>query len=49
MSPFGPTPVSKAGECLLVSRVKILGKLEGDPNLLKSVREGERIRVELAE
>ncbi len=46
--PFGPTPVSKAGECRLVSRVNILGKLEGDPNLLKSVREGERMRVELA-
>jgi len=48
--PFGPTPsLSKAGECRLVTRVNILGKLEGNPNLLKSVREGERIRVELAE
>lgn len=46
--PFGPTPVSKAGECRLVTRVNILGKLEGNPKLLKSVREGERIRVELA-
>jgi len=47
--PFGPTPVSKADECRLVTRVNILGQLEGDPNLLKSVREGERIRVELAD
>jgi len=46
--PFGPTPVSKAGECRLVTRVNILGKLEGDPNLLKSVREGEHVRIELA-
>lgn len=47
--PFGPTPVSKTGECRLVTRVNILGKLEGDPKLLKSVREGERIRIELAD
>lgn len=45
--PFGPTPASKAGECRLVARVNILGKLESAPTLLKSVRDGERVRVEL--
>ena len=28
--PFGPTPTSERGECRLVTRVNILGTLEGD-------------------
>lgn len=45
--PFGPTPVSHAGECRLVSKCNVLGSIDRDPRTLKSVREGDRIRVEL--
>lgn len=44
--PYGPTPVSQGDECRLVSRVNILGKLEGDPRRLASVRDGDTIKVE---
>ena len=44
--PFGPTPISKGKECRLVTKVNILGRLEGDPVVLKSVLEGDTIRVE---
>jgi hypothetical protein len=47
--PFGPTPVSKGDECRLVTDVNVLGRIEGDPRKLESVRDGDRIRVELAE
>ncbi|OFZ91952.1 MAG: hypothetical protein A3I62_03110 [Betaproteobacteria bacterium RIFCSPLOWO2_02_FULL_62_79] len=47
--PFGPTPVSKGGECRLVTRCNVLGMIEGDARRLKSVRDGEAIRVELLE
>ena len=46
--PFGPTPISHGDECRLVSRVNVLGKLEGEPRVLKSVRDGDEIRVEVA-
>ena len=46
--PFGPTPVSRGAECRLVTRVNLLGKLEGDLQILKSVRDGDQIRVEAA-
>ncbi len=46
--PFGPTPVSRADECRLVTKVNVLGKLEGDPRVLKSVSDGDKIRVEAA-
>jgi uncharacterized protein len=46
--PFGPTPVSKGGECRLVTRVNVLGRIVGDATTLKSVKSGARIRVELA-
>lgn len=44
--PFGPTPVSKAGECRLVAKVNILGRFDGDPRQLASVREGDPVSVE---
>ena len=44
--PFGPTPVSRGSECRLVSKVNVLGKIEGDARALASVRDGDRIRVE---
>ncbi|HUJ09519.1 MAG TPA: cyclophilin-like fold protein [Verrucomicrobiae bacterium] len=47
--PFGPTPVSQGNECRLVTKTNILGKLEGDPRILKSIRDGDEVRVEVAE
>jgi hypothetical protein len=47
--PFGPTPVSRGDECRLVTKVNLLGKLEGDPRMLKSIRDGDRVRVEAAQ
>jgi hypothetical protein len=46
--PYGPTPVSRGNECRLVTRVNVLGKLEGDPRALASVRDGDAIEVMLA-
>jgi hypothetical protein len=45
--PFGPTPVSQGNECRLVTNVNVLGKLEGDPQTLQSIRDGDDIRVEV--
>jgi hypothetical protein len=47
--PFGPTPASQGNECRLVTKVNVLGKLEGDPRMLKSIRDGDDIRVEALE
>jgi uncharacterized protein len=47
--PYGPTPVSKSDECRLVTKVNTLGKLEGAPRVLASVRSGERIDVTRAD
>ena len=44
--PFGPTPVSQGSECRLVAKVNVLGKFEGDPRVLKSIRDGDEVRVE---
>ena len=44
--PFGPTPISQGNECRLVTKVNLLGKLEGNPRALKSIRDGDKIRVE---
>jgi hypothetical protein len=46
--PFGPTPISQGNECRLVTKVNLLGKLEGDPRVLKSVCDDDVIRVEAA-
>ena len=46
--PFGPTPVSEGDECRLVTEVNVLGRLEGDPKVLGSIRDGDAIRVGLA-
>ena len=43
--PYGPTPVSRGNECRLVTRVNVLGKLEGDPRALASVRDGDAIEI----
>ena len=44
--PYGPTPVSKGNECRLVSKVNVLGRIEGNALALASIRDGDRIRVE---
>ncbi|HXH02910.1 MAG TPA: cyclophilin-like fold protein [Candidatus Competibacteraceae bacterium] len=46
--PFGPTPVSRGNECRLVADVNILGRLEDDPQALRSVRPGDIIQVQRA-
>ena len=46
---FGPTPVSRGDECRLISEANILGQIEGDPTVLKSVRSGDKVRVELTQ
>jgi hypothetical protein len=46
--PFGPTPVSHADECRLVTRVNTLGTLEGDAKQLAAIKDGDEIRVSKA-
>jgi uncharacterized protein len=46
--PFGPTPISQGNECRLVTKVNVLGRLEGDPRLLQSICAGEQIHLEAA-
>ncbi|NEY30770.1 hypothetical protein GTU99_00870 [Streptomyces sp. PRKS01-65] len=46
--PYGPTPVSRGDECRLASPCNVLGRLDGDPRLLATVRDGDPIRVEAA-
>ena len=45
---FGPTPVSSKGEIRAASEVNIIGKIIGDPKVLKGVRQGDRITIEKA-
>jgi hypothetical protein len=47
--PFGPTPISRGGECRLASPCNVLGALDGDPSVLGTVRDGDPVRVERAE
>jgi hypothetical protein len=44
--PYGPTPVSRGDECRLASPCNVLGRLDGDPRLLATVRDGDPVRVE---
>ncbi|PYC77471.1 hypothetical protein C7C46_18705 [Streptomyces tateyamensis] len=46
--PYGPTPISRDGECRLASPCNLLGTLDGDPQALRTVRPGDPIRVERA-
>ena len=45
--PFGRTPVSDGEEPKLVTRCNVLGKIDGDPRQLASVRSGDTITVTL--
>ncbi|MCR4418699.1 MAG: cyclophilin-like fold protein [Clostridia bacterium] len=42
---FGPTPVSRPGEIRPYSPVTVVGRVLGDPQALKAVRSGDRVRV----
>jgi len=45
--PYGPTPVSRGNECRLVTKVNVLGKIDGDARKLATVRDGDAIEVTL--
>ncbi|MGW4897930.1 cyclophilin-like fold protein [Kitasatospora sp. NPDC004240] len=44
--PYGPTPISRDGECRLAGPCNVLGTLDGDPQALRTVRPGDPVRVE---
>lgn len=46
---FGPTPISQGNECRLVTKVNVLGKIQGDSQMLKSIQDGDSMRVEKVE
>lgn len=46
--PFGPTPVSRSDECRLVTRVNVLGMLEGEAKQLAAIKDGDAVRVSAA-
>jgi hypothetical protein len=45
--PYGPTPISRGDECRLASPCNVLGRLDADPRVLATVRDGDPVRVEL--
>ncbi|MGW1609250.1 cyclophilin-like fold protein [Streptomyces sp. NPDC002285] len=47
--PYGPTPISRGDECRLASPCNVLGRIDGDPRLLATVRDGDPVRVELVD
>ena len=42
---FGRTPASRGDEIRAASAVNVFGSIDGDPTVLKVVRDGERITV----
>ena len=43
---FGPTPMSQGAEIRAASPVNPVGKVVGDPNLLRKVGAGSKVRIE---
>jgi hypothetical protein len=43
--PFGPTPVSLADECRLVTAVNPIGRIIGDPHELSKLQSGDTVTV----
>jgi hypothetical protein len=43
---FGPTPASRGDEIRPASAVNVVGKVVGDPTVMRRVRPGERVVVE---
>ncbi len=46
---FGPTPSSKGSEARAYSPVSVFGRIIGEAKIFRNVKEGERIRVEIAD
>ena len=46
---FGLTPVSSGNEIRAASPVNVFGKILEDPNVLKKVKQGEKIKIEKAD
>jgi hypothetical protein len=46
---FGPTLSSRGHEIRAYSAVSVFGKITGDAGVFRAMREGERIRVEVAD
>ncbi|MFF7239430.1 cyclophilin-like fold protein [Streptomyces collinus] len=44
--PYGPTPISRGDECRLASPCNVLGRVDGDAQILATVRAGDPVRVE---
>jgi len=44
--PWGPTPISKDGECRLAAKVNIIGHVGSNPHILSNILEGSPIKVE---
>lgn len=44
---FGPTPASINTEIRAASPVNVLGRIEGDETLFKSVRAGDQVKIEI--
>jgi hypothetical protein len=42
---FGPTPASRGDEIRPASAVNVVGKIKGDPRVLKTVKSGAAIRI----
>lgn len=42
---FGPTPISQGSKPEAYSKVNVIGKIEGDIDLLKNVREGDQLKI----
>lgn len=46
--PWGRTPISQGDECRLVGPCNVLGRIRGDPSVLRSARDGATITVSAA-
>ncbi|MGW0409919.1 cyclophilin-like fold protein [Streptomyces collinus] len=44
--PYGPTPISRGDECRPASPCNVLGRVDGDAQILATVRAGDPVRVE---
>lgn len=47
--PFGPTPISRAGEIRMPEPVNVIARAIGDVGILRMVRVGERVALERLE
>lgn len=46
---FGPTPASRGNEIRPASPVNVFGKVIGDATVLRSVRDGDEVKIEAVE